>query len=134
MEAKFSFAVDPPRGLVRIAMSGFFTLPDIHAFLEARREAHEALGCAPNQHLTLNDIRGMTAQPQTIVDAFEAMLAAPEARSRRLAFVATSTVARSQAFRAVANRHARCFTDPAEAEAWLLAEDEDVTEVRQMAG
>ena len=47
----------------------------------------KALGCAPNAHLTLNDIRGMNVQAQDIVDAFQEMLAAPEYRSRRLAFV-----------------------------------------------
>lgn len=105
-------------------MSGFFTLPDIQKFMEARREAHAALGCAPNQHITLNDIRGMTAQPQTIVDAFEKMLAAPESRSRRLAFVVSPTLARSQAFRAIASRRVKWFSDPAAAETWLLMEDD----------
>jgi hypothetical protein len=122
MRAEFSFEIDPPHGLVRIVMSGFFTLSDVHQFLEGRREAHAALGCAPNQHLTLNDIRGMTAQPQMIVDAFEKLLAAPEARSRRLAFVVSSALARSQAFRALASRRARWFTDPAAAETWILTE------------
>jgi len=104
-------------------MAGFYTLPDIRRFLEARREAHEDLGCASNMHVTLNDIRGMTAQTQTIVDAFEQNLAAPETRSRRLAFVVGPTLAGSQALRALASRHAKCFTDPAAAEAWLSEAD-----------
>lgn len=104
-------------------MAGFYTLEDIRAFLEARKKAHDALGCAPNAHLTLNDIRGMTGQPNTTVDAFAEMLAAPEYRSRRLAFVVGPNLARTQVLRALANRAGRCFTDPVEAEAWLLTED-----------
>ena len=123
MEPKFSFEIDGSRGLIRITMAGFFTPDDIRDFPRARDGAHEALGCAPNQHLTLNDICGMTAQPQTIVDAFEEILADPERRSRRLAFVVGPTFARSQVLRALSLREAKCFTDPALAEAWLFAAD-----------
>lgn len=112
-------------------MAGFYTQEDIRAFLTARREAHEALGCAPNAHLTLNDIRGMTAQPHSTVDAFAEMLAAPEYRSRRLAFVVGPYLARTQVLRALASRAGRCFTDPAAAEAWLLAGDEEIAPLRR---
>ena len=104
-------------------MAGFYTLEDIRAFLEARKKAHDALGCAPNAHLTLNDIRGMTGQPNTTVDAFAEMLAAPEYRSRRLAFVVSPTLARTQVMRALDRRAAQCFEDLWRAEAWLFAQD-----------
>ena len=123
MEPKFSFETDRSRGLIRITMAGFFTVDNIRDFLKARDEAHQALGWAPNRHLTLNDVRGMTAQPQTIVDAFAEILAAPEKRSRRLAFIVGPTFVRAQVFRALSLREAKCFTDPALAEAWLLAAD-----------
>lgn len=123
MGASFSFDVDRSRDLVRITMAGLFTLDDINTFLEARRKAHEALACGPNAHVTLNDLRGMKIQPQEVVAAFRGMLADPEYRSRRLAFVAGRTLARSQLMRALASRDARCFEDPADAEAWLFAED-----------
>ena len=134
MEARFSFQIDRPRGLIRITMAGFFTLDDIREFLKARDEVHDALGCAPNQHLTLNDIRGITAQPQTIVDAFEEILAAPEKRSRRLAFIVGPTLARLQVLRALSLREAKCFADPALAEAWLLDADAGATVVSHTAG
>ena len=111
-------------------MAGFYAQEDIRAFLEARREAHQALGCAPNMHLTLNDIRAMEAQPHTIVDAFFRMLASPEFRSRRLAFIVGPNWARTQVLRALADRAGKCFTDPAAAEAWLLAEDDCETSRR----
>ena len=122
MDERFSFKIDPGRGLVQIRMSGFFTLADIDDFLEARKAAHEALGWPPNQHVTLNDVRGMKIQAQEVVDAFRRMLAAPEYRSRRLAFIAGPTLTRSQLMRALDGRNARCFSDPEAAEAWLFAD------------
>ncbi len=122
MTASFSFRVEPSHDLVRIRMSGLFTPADIQAFLEARRHAHEELRCGPNQHLTLNDLRGMKIQSQESVAAFRELLANPVYKSRRLAFVAAPTLARSQLMRALNGRDARCFDDPDEAEAWLLDE------------
>jgi len=134
MKAEFSFKVEPARDLVRIRMAGFFRPADIAAFLEARRVAHRKLRCPPNAHVTLTDIRGMDIQSQDIVDAFQAMLAAPEYRSRRLAFVVGYTLARAQAIRALESRAARWFNDPAEAEAWLLAEEPEEAPLRRAAG
>ena len=121
MDAHYSFEVDPARSLIRIKMGGLFTLADIDAFCRDRREAHAQLACAPNQHLTLNDVRGMKIQLQEVVAAFRDLLAAPEYRSRRLAFVAGPTLARSQLMRALSGRDARCFEEIWSAEAWLFA-------------
>lgn len=126
MSATFSFTIDKARSLVRITMSGLFTPDDIRDFLDARRVAHAELGCGPNRHFTLNDVRGMKIQPQESVAGFQEMLAAPQYRSRRLAFVAARTLARSQLMRALSNREARCFENVAHAEAWLFAEECDV--------
>lgn len=134
MGAQFSFQIDRSRGLIRITMAGLFSHEAIADFLEARRQAHAELGLPPNAHLTLNDVRGMKIQAQDVVEAFREMLAAPEYRSRRLAFVANPTLARSQLMRALSNREAQCFEDPAIAEAWLLAEDpEDRARLRRTA-
>ena len=122
MDASFSFEIDRSRDLVRITMAGLFTARDIAAFLEARRKAHEELGCAPNQHLTLNDVRRMKIQTQDMVAAFRDMLSDPAYRSRRLAFVAAPTLARGQLQRALQERDARCFDTIEAAEAWLFAE------------
>ncbi len=126
MGAKFSIAVEPDRDLVRIRMSGFFTPADITAFLDERRRAHAQLTCEPNQHLTLNDVRGMSIQPQDAVVGFQAMLSDPAHHSRRLAFVVAPTLARGQLARALSGRNARMFTEVPEAEAWLLNPDEIV--------
>jgi hypothetical protein len=134
MSAKFSIRVEPLRDLVRIRMSGFFTLADIEDFLVAREEAHAALRCGRNRHLTLNDVSEMKIQAQEIVSAFQGMLSAPEHRSRRLAFIARSTLARGQLLRATAGRDVRCFDDLTGAEAWLLEPDEDAVPLRRAFG
>lgn len=123
MAGEFSFEIDRAAKLVRIRMRGLFTLDDIDAFLKARQAAHAQLGCAPNDHMTLNDVREMSIQLQEVVGAFQQMLSAPEYRSRRLAFVAAPTLARSQLMRALASREARCFEDMASAERWLFVKN-----------
>lgn len=120
MSAEFSFAVEPERDLVRIAMGGLFTPEDIAAFYAARYEAHEQLRCGPNQHLTITDLRGMKIQPQESVGEFHRLLADPAYRSRRLAFVIGTTLARSQLLRALSGRGAECFDSVAQAEAWVF--------------
>lgn len=133
MSASYSFDVEPRLDLVRIKMSGFFTPDDIRDFAEARRKAHAKLACGPNQHLTLNDLRGLKIQPRETVDAFREMLAAPDYRSRRLAFVVAPTLAQGQLQRALAGRTARFFEDPVMAEAWLIGGDVEI-EPRRAVG
>ena len=134
MSAEYSFEIDSSRDLVRIRMGGFFLPEDIVAFRQAQRDAYRSLTCAPNQHVTLNDIRDMKIQSQDIVDAFRELLAAPDFHSRRLAFVVSPTLARTQVMRALDRRQARCFQDPWSAEAWLLSADYDAAPPRLAAG
>lgn len=125
MSAEFSIQIDPARDLVRIEMHGLFEPEDIHRFLRERTVAHRRLTCGPNRHLTLNDLRNMKIQPQQSVVAFREMLADPTYRSRKLAFVAAPTLARSQLMRALNGREAKCFEDVASAETWLFADGLD---------
>ncbi|MCW3847064.1 hypothetical protein OF829_07415 [Sphingomonas sp. LB-2] len=125
MSAEYSIEVEPQRNLVRIRMGGFFTLEDIEGFYEVRRIAHRELTCGRNEHLTINDIRDMKIQSQEIVDAFRELLADPAYRSRRLAFVVSPTLARTQVVRALANRQARIFEDFWSAESWLFGPAEE---------
>lgn len=123
MSASFNIIAERSRDLVRIQMAGLFTRADVDAFLKERQRAHAQLACGPNQHLTLNDLRNMKIQSQEGVAMFREMLADPAYRSRRLAFVASQTLARSQLMRALDGREARCFDNVEEAEAWLFAEE-----------
>lgn len=129
MHPAFSFVVDCRRNLVRFVLTGLFMPEDVSAFLEARREAHAKLTCAPGRHVTLTDLRAIKILPQETVDAWTAHLTDPQTRVRRLAFLVGPTLVRTQLMRALAgrdSRHTRCFTDHAKAEAWLMEEDDAV--------
>ncbi|OYX39464.1 MULTISPECIES: hypothetical protein [unclassified Sphingomonas] len=124
MNAFFSIQADPARDLVKIKLKGFFTPAALQAFKDERRIVHQQLRCGPNQHLSLADTREIGIQSQEMVAQFHGMLADPSYRSRKLAFVVASSLARMQLMRAIGSRTAQCFTDPVEAEEWLLAEDD----------
>lgn len=125
MKPWYDIDVDVARDLVRIRLGGFYTVEAIEQFRLARDLAHTKLRCAPNQHMTLTDISEMAIQSQDIVLAFQRLLADPVARSRKLAFVHGSNLARMQVQRAASNRFMRTFNNPHEAEAWLFAEDDE---------
>lgn len=125
MNAHYSIQVDPARDLVKITLKGFFSPETLAAFMEDRRIAHQQLRCGPNRHLSLADTREISIQSQEMVGQFQAMLAAPAYRSRKLAFVVASSLARMQLMRAIGSRSAECFTDIAEAENWLLTEEDE---------
>ena len=118
MSAEFSIRTDVCTSVINIVMKGFFDADDIARFLAARAAAHAELRCAPNAHCTINDVREMKIQAQEIVGAFQAMLADPAYRSRKLAFVTAPTLARPQLLRAIGSRGAR---------AWVLAANDTGT-------
>ncbi len=122
MDATFSITIDIPRDLICVTMAGFFTPDDIARFSAERNRIHLALRCQPNQHLTLVDMRGMVIQSQESVDRFQALLANPATRSRRIAFVVARSLSRMQIKRAAASRDAGYFMTTDEAMAWLLDE------------
>ena len=106
-------------------MDGLFMPVHVSDFFDARKKAHARLICAPGQHVTLTDIRGLEGLSQETADAFAALLADPQSRVRRLAFVVPSRLLlRGQLLRVLAGRESRSFTDPAAAEAWLFEENE----------
>jgi hypothetical protein len=123
MEAAFSIDVDGSRSLVRIVMSGFFSVEDIVRFVAARDRAHQLLNCGLNAHVTLVDIRGMKIQSQDSVESFKHVLNNPKFASRRLAIVVAQSLARMQIKRAASEREAQYFDSIEGAEAWLLAPD-----------
>jgi len=132
MNGKFSIVADRAHGLIRIAMAGLYTLDDVRAFYEARRQAHEQLGLPKNVHLTLNDVRELKILPQDTLAAFFEMLADADYHSRRLAFVVAPTLVRAQVVRALDGRkNARWFEDPVEAEAWLIEEEPQALPLRK---
>ncbi|MDN4634113.1 hypothetical protein QCD71_21585 [Sphingomonas sp. PsM26] len=118
------FSIDPDvaRGFVRIRLFGFFTFDDIERFEAELLSVHERVGCGGRGGpLTVTDVTDMAIQSQEVVRRWGEFLANPAHRSRRLAFVTGSTLARMQLERASVGRGARVFTDAAKAERWLFA-------------
>ncbi|RYF11175.1 MAG: hypothetical protein EOO77_19980 [Oxalobacteraceae bacterium] len=118
------FLIDPDvaREYVRIRLFGFFNVEDIECFEAELLLVHQQMGCGHRGGpLTVTDVTDMSIQSQEVVRRWGEFLANPAHRSRRLAFVTGSTLARMQLERASAGRGARVFTDGAEAERWLFA-------------
>src|SRR3954471_8456423 len=109
MHPRFSVSLDPARNLVTIVLSGLLLPSDVTEFFEARRKVHLGLRCPHGQHVTLTDLRAMHILPQETVDAFAVLLTDPQSLSRRLAFVASPSLVRSQTLRALAGRQSRFF-------------------------
>ncbi len=118
MDAKFNFITDARCNLIRVEMAGFFGEDDVQRFAAEYRSLLVHLN-APG-HLTLVDIREMKIQPQSVVGAFSSLLASPDVRSRRLAFICSSSLARLQAQRLTDREGVKFFEDDVEAQRWLL--------------
>lgn len=124
--ASFTIELDHARDLVRIRLSGFFSTDDVDRFQAELLLAHRRLGCGRRGGpLTINDISDMAIQSQDVVARWGAFIADPAHRSRRLAFVVGSTLARMQLQRVIAGRDAKVFTAADEAERWLFAKVTD---------
>jgi hypothetical protein len=124
MEASHSINVDPSTSTVTITVTGFFDQPALMRLVADREEAYKKLRCPPNQHVTLCDVSDCALQSQDMVAGFRQMIADPRRRSRRLAFVVGSSLARMQIRRMIAGRDdVLCFVDRNEAAAWLREPD-----------
>jgi hypothetical protein len=121
MSAKFLIQSDRDKGLVRFILAGFFSAADFARLLPGRDRAYAALNLAPNQHVTLVDVRRLKIQSPEMVEAFGSMLSDRSFRSRRIAFITGRTLVRSQLIRALAGRDACCFETVEDAEAYLFS-------------
>lgn len=119
MDARYEITPYIAQNMVRIKMGGFFGQQDVQGFAATYRDALSNLQ-APG-HLTLVDITAMKIQAQDIVGGFAALLASPDIRSRKLAFVCSSSLARLQAQRLTDREGVEFFDRVDDAEAWLLA-------------
>lgn len=120
MDAHFSIVIEPERCLVHIIMGGFFSNEDVSDFREELTERLYRLGCSPNDHVTLCDVSAMKIQTQDMVVVFSNVLGDPVFRSRKLAFVTGSTLARMQTRRLSNREGIAYFTDVDEGRTWLL--------------
>jgi len=120
MDAHFSIEIEPERCLLHIIMGGFFGNEDVSEFRNDLTESLYRLGCSLNDHLTLCDVSAMKMQTQDMVGVFSNVVGDPVFRSRKLAFVTGSTLARMQTRRLTNREGVAYFTDADEAKTWLL--------------
>ncbi|KQR80795.1 STAS/SEC14 domain-containing protein [Sphingomonas sp. Leaf343] len=118
--AHFSITIDPALHLMSIRMGGFFSEADVAGFDALLRDKVKTLTCGPNEHVTLVDVSDMKIQLQDIVQMFAKIVSTPRHRSRRLAFVTGSSLARMQTRRLTDRPDVEFFTDPDAAKAWLF--------------
>lgn len=124
MSGHFTIAVAPSRNLLRVEMSGFFTVEDVHRYRIAIDTASRHLTAPPERQVMVNDISAMNIQSQEIVDAFRRVMGDVRYRDRRVGFVVASTLARMQLSRIIGSRTAQMFATSAEAEDWLFGSTE----------
>ena len=115
----FEVSIEPKAGLLRMTMGGFFSIEGVERLTGALADARKSLGCAPNAHITLCDIRAMTIQSQDVMGHFMRLLSDPKTTSRRLALVVGTPLARMQARRLTDRPGVAFFTDMDEARRWL---------------
>ncbi|MCU6452966.1 STAS/SEC14 domain-containing protein [Sphingomonas sp. A2-49] len=121
MSAYYDVRADPDRDLIRITASGFFTASDVVALERAVRQAQSQLRCGRNRHVTLCDASGMRIQSQQVVADFARIARDRSLRSRSIAFVLGSSLARTQTRRISDPERVSVgyFEEVEAAEAWL---------------
>lgn len=121
MQPSHHVSIEPERSLLRITVSGFFDRSSVARLVIDRNAAVQALGCAPNQHLTLCDLSEYTLSSPEIVTEFRSMVGDPRYASRRLAFVIDGSLGRMQVRRIAQRADVGYFETHDDAEAWLFA-------------
>ena len=120
MDQNFSINIEVSRDLMRVTLGGFFEVAKLASVSEQLRRAKAQLRCAPNQHVALIDVRGMSIQPQDSISTFERIIREPGLVARKLAFVVPHTLLRTQVKRAASSRDAAYFDSVEAAEHWLF--------------
>jgi hypothetical protein len=120
MKPSYEITIDPPRGLLRITVSGFLSFDDLTGILVEKERALARLGLRPNRHLTLCDFSSCKLQSQDVVQLCRAAIADPRYMARRIVFVIGSSLARMQLRRMLERDDAKFFETMEAAEAWLF--------------
>lgn len=119
MSGRFEIEAVRDLSLIRIVMGGFFDSATIVRMRTDLGKAIATLSCRANDHITLCDIRAMNIQSQEQVGEFSRLVGSGDIRSRRLAFVTATGLARIQARRLTNREGVEFFSDPDAALTWL---------------
>ncbi|MEO9131930.1 MAG: STAS/SEC14 domain-containing protein [Sphingomonas sp.] len=118
----FTIATDEARTLMTVTMSGFLKPEDATSCAAQVQTAAAAMGWRTGEFLLLVDSLAGSVQSQSVIEAFQAGIAASSLRARKIAVVSTSSLARMQTKRVVTGKVAGLFENKADAEEWLFAD------------
>jgi hypothetical protein len=118
----FTILPDARRKLLRVHLSGFFSVEEVADFCHQAQRAILGMGCVSGEHSLLVDTRDCVLQAQPVVLAFGKLISEPRFAARRIAIVTGTVASRMQTRRILAHPDARLFDTPEDAEAWLMEE------------
>jgi hypothetical protein len=118
----FTITTDEARKLMTVTMSGFLTPEDATSCAAQVQISAAAIGWRTGEFLLLVDSLESSVQSQSVIEAFQAGIAASSLRARKIAVLSTSSLARMQTKRIVTGKVAGMFENRAEAEQWLFAD------------
>lgn len=116
----YTFEPDRARGLLRIALSGFWSAETARDFAVDQQAAVASLGCANGEHVVLVDLSEFKIQSQEVVKLCKAFIEGANNSSRRLALVGGEGLARIQSKRVLGRDEMRMFDSVRDAERWLM--------------
>lgn len=122
MPAAWTFETDPARKLLRITLSGTFSLADVEQMDLERKGAIGTLKCGFNDHKVLIDVSRCDLSTPDVAEALQAAIGNPVFRAGQCAMVVASALIRMQARRVVNRPDMRFCASVAEAEAWLIGD------------
>lgn len=121
MPGHWTFSIDRARRLVRMSLSGTFTVADVERMDVARKSAIGSLQGQFNEHIALIDVTGCGPSTPEVAEAIQAAIGNRVFRARRCAMVVPSATIKMQARRVIDRPDMVFCASVAEAEAWLFA-------------
>ncbi|MBY0519969.1 MAG: STAS/SEC14 domain-containing protein [Sphingomonas sp.] len=122
MPAAWKFDTDPAKKLLRIRLSGTFSVADVEQMDLERKGAIGTLRCRFNDHRVLIDVSRCDLSTPDVAEALQAAIGNPVFRAGKCAMVVASALIRMQARRVVNRPDMRFCTSVEEAEAWLIGD------------
>lgn len=113
----YTVSADPPRRLIRLTLTGFWTVEEATAFAHDQQAAVRELGPPFGTHLTLADVRDFAIQTQEVSAVIRDLVVNAAATSKRIALVGGEGLARIQVRRITERDAVQRFETIEEAEA-----------------
>lgn len=122
MHAAWKFETDPAHKLLRITLSGTFSVANVEQMDLERKGAIGLLKCGFNDHVVLIDVSRCDLSTPDVAEALQTAIGNPVFRAGKCAMVVATTLIRMQARRVVNRPDMRFCASVEEAEAWLIGD------------